>query len=194
MITNCFYHSERVLFLPISENDVDILMESMNDKDVRILARSRRDILNEGNTKELILKYQKEEESFIIYEKENNIKIGYGFVMDIDLYNKEASLALVIGKKDYRGKGYGRESIELLMKHAFIGLNLESIYLEVNDYNIAGIKLYEKVGFKYVGKRRNGQIVGNKKYDVIIMDMIAEEYFSRYGNNEVEQIVNCEKI
>ena len=38
------------------------------------------------------------------------------------------------------------------MKHAFIALNLESIYLEVNDYNQVGIKLYEKVGFKYVGK------------------------------------------
>ena len=190
MVANCFYQSERIYLSPISENDVDILMESMNDPDVRILARSRRDVLNEGNTKELIQKYQKEEESFIIYEKETNIRIGYCFVMDCDFYNKEASLALVIGKKGYRGKGYGKEAIELLMKHAFIALNLESIYLEVNDYNEAGIRLYEKVGFKYVGKRRNGQIVGNKKFDVIIMDMIAEEYFSRYGNNEVEKIIN----
>jgi RimJ/RimL family protein N-acetyltransferase len=72
------------------------------------------------------------------------------------------------------------------MKHGFIGLNLESLFLEVFEYNSAAIKLYEDVGFKYVGKRRNSRIVGNEKYDTIIMDMISEEYFKIYKNNEVE--------
>lgn len=137
----------------------------------------------------MIIKLQKEEEGFILYEKLTNMKIGYGLIMDIDLYNKEASLALVIGKKEYRGKGFGKEVLELLLKHAFIGINLESVYLEVNEYNKAAIQLYENSGFKYVGKRRNGQIVGNKKYDVVIMDIVAEEYYTKYGNSEVDTII-----
>jgi RimJ/RimL family protein N-acetyltransferase len=177
---------QHVYLASISSNDVDIFMESMNDEDVRILARTRRDVMNELNTKEMIERLQREEEGFIVYEKEGNTKIGYALLMDKDLYNREASLALVIGKKVNRGKGFGKEAIQLLMKHGFIGLNLESLFLEVFEYNSAAIKLYEDVGFKYVGKRRNSRIVGNEKYDTIIMDMISEEYFKIYKNNEVE--------
>jgi RimJ/RimL family protein N-acetyltransferase len=177
---------QHVYLASISSNDVDIFMESMNDGDVRILARTRRDFMNELNTREMLEKLQREEEGFIVYEKEGNTKIGYALLMDKDLYNREASLALVIGKKVNRGKGFGKEAIQLLMKHGFIGLNLESLFLEVFEYNSAAIKLYEGVGFKYVGKRRNSRIVGNEKYDTIIMDMISEEYFKIYKNNEVE--------
>ena len=181
-----FMESERIYLAPISSDDADIFMESMNDEDVRILARGRRDVMNALNTKEMIENLQREAEGFIIYEKEHDTKIGYALLMDKDFYNREASLALVIGNKINRGKGYGKEAIKLLMRHGFIDLNLESLFLEVYEYNRAAIKLYEAVGFKYVGKRRNSQIIGNEKYDTIIMDMISEEYFTMYKNNEVE--------
>ena len=90
-------------------------------------------------------------------------------------------------KEENRGKGYGKEAIELLLKHGFINLNLESIYLGVYEYNGSAIKVYEKVGFKYVGKRRHSRILGNRIYDEIIMDMISEEYFQLYGNEEMNK-------
>ena len=181
-----FMESARIYLAPISADDADIFMESMNDEDVRILARSRRDVMNELNTKEMIENLQREAEGFIICDKEHHTKIGYALLMDKDIYNREASLALVIGKKINRGKGYGKEAIRLLIKHGFVDLNLESLFLEVYEYNRAAIKLYEAVGFQYVGKRRNSRIIGNEKYDTIIMDMISEEYFTLYKNNEVE--------
>ncbi|MHB9004905.1 MAG: GNAT family N-acetyltransferase, partial [Coriobacteriia bacterium] len=80
----------------------------------------------------------------------------------------------------------GQDAIKLLLKHAFINLNLESVYLGVYEYNKAAIHVYEKVGFKFVGKRRHSRIIGNRIYDEVLMDMIAEEYFALYGDAEME--------
>jgi RimJ/RimL family protein N-acetyltransferase len=135
----------------------------------------------------MVERLQKDEEGFIICKKEKDQKIGYALIMDKDLYNREASLAIVIGKKEDRGQGFGEETIKMVLKHAFIDLNLESIYLGVYDYNVKAIRLYEKVGFKYVGRRRHAKILGNRMYDEIIMDMVSEEYFRMYGNEEIEQ-------
>ena len=187
MPLNRFMESERLFLTPISIDDVSTFMECMNDESTRILARSRRDEINELNGKEMVERLQKDEEGFIICKKENEKKIGYTLIMDKDQYNREASIALVIGKKEDRGQGFGEETIKMVLKHAFIDLNMESIYLGVYDYNVQAIRLYEKVGFKYVGRRRHAKILGNRMYDEVIMDMVSEEYFRMYGNEEIEK-------
>jgi RimJ/RimL family protein N-acetyltransferase len=36
------------------------------------------------------------------------------------------------------------------------------------------------VGFKEIGRRREGRIIGGKKYDVVFMDILAEEFRTLY--------------
>jgi RimJ/RimL family protein N-acetyltransferase len=187
MALNRFMESQRLYLTPISIDDVFTFINFMNDEDVRILARSRRDEMNEVNAKEMVERLQKDEEGFIICRKDDNQKIGYTLLMDKDIYNREASLAIVIGKKENRGKGFGEETIKMILEHAFIDLNLESVYLGVYDYNKKAINLYERVGFKHVGRRRHAKILGNKMHDEVIMDMLSEEYFSLYGNEEMKK-------
>jgi len=86
--------------------------------------------------------------------------------------------------------GVGGEAIKLLMKHAFIDLNLESLYLSAYEYNKPARRLYEKAGFKFVGKRRNAVIVGNRRGDEVIMDMIADEYFALYGDGALQRWIS----
>ncbi|MDA8425514.1 MAG: GNAT family protein [Treponema sp.] len=175
-----------VYLSPLGLDDVERVMVFMNDEDVRVLARSRRDALNEATTKDMIERIQKQDEGFMICRNDDDRKIGYALIMDQDRYNREASIALVIGERDQRGKGFGGEALRLLLKHGFVNLNLESMYLGVYEYNTAAIGLYEKTGFKPVGRRRNAKIFGNRKYDEVIMDMISDEYFARYGNAEMD--------
>jgi len=191
MSASKFYESERIYLSPIESDDIEFFIESMNDEDVRILARSRRDVMNEVNAKEMVEDLQKNEEGFIIRRKDGDERIGYGLIVDHDMYNRQASLALVIGKRENRGMGFGGEAIKLLMKHAFVDLNLESLYLSVYEYNKPAIRLYEKVGFKFVGKRRNAVIVGNRRCDEVIMDMLADEYFAANGDNLLERPAQC---
>jgi RimJ/RimL family protein N-acetyltransferase len=182
-----FLEGEKVYLNPINANDIEDMIRFMNNENIRVLARSRRDSMNETNTKSMIEEMQKHDEVFMIYKKENNEKIGYALIVDRDEYNREAMLGISIENKGNRGKGYGTETIKLLLKHGFINLNLESMHLGVYSHNESAIKVYEKVGFKYVGKRRNAKIIGNRKYDEIIMDIISDEYFQLYGNDEMEK-------
>lgn len=54
---------------------------------------------------------------------------------------------LIIGRKENRGKGIGEKVIRLLFAYAFENLQAGLVELNVFDWNIAGIRCYQKCGF-----------------------------------------------
>ena len=89
-------------------------------------------------------------------------------------------LGIVIGEKTYWNKGYGQEAITLLLDYGFTLLNLNSIMLGTFAFNERAINCYKCVGFKEIGRRRQARIIGESKYDGILMDILAEEFTSPY--------------
>jgi RimJ/RimL family protein N-acetyltransferase len=178
-----FLSGERVYLSPAMSTDSEIFLRGMNDPTARLFARSRRDAMNDLNTKDMLERLMKHDECFVIRLMEDDTGIGYVLILDRDLLNREAMLAITICDEKDRGKGMGMEAMILLLEHAFVNLNLESVYLGVYAYNSRAKKLYEKLGFKPVGIRRHSRIVGDAVYDECVMDMIASEYFERYGNS-----------
>lgn len=43
------------------------------------------------------------------------------------------------------------------------------------EFNTRAIRCYEKVGFREIGRRRQARIIGNRKFDAILMDILADE-------------------
>lgn len=82
---------------------------------------------------------------------------------------------IYIGEKEYLGKGYGREAMELLLNYCFNDLKMERVSLDHYTGNIAG-NLYLKLGFKYEGIMRNAAKRDNEYYDLHLMSMLREEY------------------
>ena len=66
--------------------------------------------------------------------------------------------------------------MRVLLEFGFNYLNLNSIRLRVNDFNVRGIKTYKKVGFKEVGKLRQANFVEGKYNDMVFMDILREEW------------------
>jgi len=60
---------------------------------------------------------------------------------------------IIIGEKNYQGKGYGTEAVKSLINKAKRA-NLTKIYLEVRPDNTRAIKAYEKCGFKKSGIKK----------------------------------------
>lgn len=178
-----FLSGERVYLSPAMSQDAEIFLKGMNDPTARLFARSRRDAMNDLTTKDMLERLMKHDECFIIRRGENDEGIGYVLILDRDQLNREAMLAITICDEKDRGKGMGMEAMTLLLEHAFVNLNLESVYLSVYAYNSRAKRLYERLGFKSVGVRRHSRIVGDAIYDACIMDMISSEYFNRYGNS-----------
>jgi RimJ/RimL family protein N-acetyltransferase len=54
---------------------------------------------------------------------------------------------VLIGDKAIRGKGIGEKLINALLDYSFKKLDIKEVELYVYDWNIGGIKCYEKVGF-----------------------------------------------
>lgn len=65
-------------------------------------------------------------------------------------------MPIVIGDKNYRGKGISKKVIKTLIQRA-IELGYQEIKVrEIYIYNIASQKLFESVGFKKAGNTSNG--------------------------------------
>ena len=103
--------------------------------------------------------------------------IGNCALTNIDKANRRANADILIGYKNYWGKGYGRDAFVLLLDYGFVVLNLKTIYLRVKSFNKRAIKMYEKVGFQKQGRLRNASFMNGKWFDDLIMDITREEFF-----------------
>lgn len=124
----------------------------------------------------MIMEGKSNTKSFVIAEKDSLNYIGQIDLFGLDWKNRFALMAIVIGKKEYLGKGYGSEAIQVLQKFAFEELNLNRIELDVYDYNIRAYKCYLKCGFKEEGRMRQKLFRNGIYRDVIKMAILKEEY------------------
>lgn len=84
--------------------------------------------------------------------------IGNGGLVNLDRGTGTAQFRITIGNMDYIGKGYGKESTVLILRHGFGALGLGKISLRVLSGNTRALGLYEKVGFERRGEE-DGKIV-----------------------------------
>ncbi len=113
---------------------------------------------------------------FTILDLATDEVIGRGMLFNIHRIDHCAMLGIVIGEKAYWNRGYGQDATRLLLEYGFNSLNMENIMLGVFSFNERAIACYRKVGFHEIGRRRQSRIIAGKKYDVIFMDMLAEEF------------------
>jgi RimJ/RimL family protein N-acetyltransferase len=104
--------------------------------------------------------------------------IGRVMFFNINPTDRCAMLGIVIGEKTYWSQGYGQEAIRLILDYGFNLLNLNSIMLGAFAFNERAIACYTKVGFREIGRRRQGRIIGGRAYDVVLMDILAADFTS----------------
>ena len=94
----------------------------------------------------------------------------------IDWPNRAASFRIVIWDATGRDKGHGTEAAALLLRHGFEALALNRIELEVYAFNPRARRVYEKLGFKLEGTRREALIWDGEAVDAHIMSLIRRDY------------------
>ncbi|OHD53809.1 MAG: hypothetical protein A2Y33_16625 [Spirochaetes bacterium GWF1_51_8] len=116
------------------------------------------------------------EHLFSIHDTATGRFIGMEWVFHIDQVNRNAAVGICIGEKDFRGKGYGTDAMNLLLDYAFNALNLHSVHLWAVDSNERAINSYEKCGFSYAGRRRDAVTILGKTFDFVYMDILDREF------------------
>ncbi len=111
------------------------------------------------------LKYSKEEMQFpnfrskrLAVETIEGVHIGNVMYYDLNMRNAETELGIMIGNKEYWGKGYGTDIVKTLLKHLFEDLKLERVYLHTLAWNYRAQSSFSKSGFREIrAVRRGGQ-------------------------------------
>ncbi len=78
---------------------------------------------------------------------------------------------ILIGDKDQRGKGIGEELMKVLLDYSFNEMGMNEVELNVYDWNHAGIRCYEKVGFMRNEGRGGSTKFGNKIWNYFNMSI-----------------------
>lgn len=121
---------------------------------------------------------------FAIVDKESDNMIGVVGLYDISWIPRHAELRIVIGEKDFWGKGYGTEATKLVVDYAFDKLNLNKVYMGVNAEHKRAIKAYKNAGFIEEGILRKEQYRNSKYYDAVRMGILREEYYAKREDKE----------
>ena len=182
---------DNVYLSPISLDDVEKYAEMVNDIKVSVGLGylSYTNIIDFESEKEFLISAKKEK-LFAVRLLENDNLLGNVGFNSVDLLNRTATMGIMLGNPNYQRKGYGIEAVKLILDYGFSFLNLRNISLNVFEYNEAAYNLYKKVGFKEVGRLRKAVEIMGKTYDVIIMDMLKEEFQSVYIKRELEKRYN----
>lgn len=101
--------------------------------------------------------------------------VGMGGCDEVDWRNRAGWLSLALGREHW-GQGYGTEALRLILRHAFMELDLHRVQLTVFAYNERALALYRKAGFTREGTFREFLWRDGLRYDMILMGMLAREW------------------
>lgn len=117
--------------------------------------------------------------------------------LNLDVINwsgRDAFVGLGIGETEYWGKGYGTDVMNVLLRFAFSEINLRRVTLTVFEYNPRAIRSYEKAGFRHEGRLRKVLNKEGKRWDVLFMGILREEWIEQneqaVDTNRVPQAVS----
>ena len=116
---------------------------------------------------------------FEIHDCETNKLIGHCGLYYINWVYRTGEFGIYIGDQNYKGKGYGSDSLRTLIKYGFDDLNLNRIWAEVYTNN-AALDLYTRVGFVVEGAMRQTVYKNGRYYDSTIIGMLKSEYEQLY--------------
>lgn len=123
------------------------------------------------------LKTDQANHRWVIETLEEPQVIGTANLVNIDWKNRVAFHGMMLGPMDLRGKGYGRDTVMAVMRHAFDELGLWRLDGDIIEYNEASYALYVgKCGWKEEGRQRGWHYRGGRRWDRILVGVTAEDY------------------
>jgi len=100
-----------------------------------------------------------------------NIKVG-----PINEFHRSADVSLVIGEKNWWGKGIASEAIGLITAHAFRDLGLNKLKAGCYSDNEGSARAFERNGWRREGLLRSQVLRDGNALDVILLGITADDF------------------
>jgi len=91
--------------------------------------------------------------TFLIAEKMECADIVNYLAGDINLFFNDydrphvCEVSIMVAEEKYRGKGFAKEALYLMMNYGIDRLNVERYYCKINQENETSLALFESIGF-----------------------------------------------
>lgn len=118
---------------------------------------------------------------FLIRRLEDDTPIGFIDLSGISAVHQDAWVGIGIGEPDCWGQGYGADAMRVMLRYAFMELNLHRVNLDVFADNPRAIKSYEKAGFVQEGTSHNRVFRDGRRWDIVFMGILRSEWNAQFA-------------
>ncbi len=164
----------------MERNDLPRFVTWLNDPEViaNLIIKVPLSLAQEELWFEQVLKRPVEEQPLVIEVLVNDTwsPIGNIGLQDFDWKSRCSEVGIFIGEKSLWNKGWGTQTMRLLLRYAFKTLNLHRVKLYVYETNPRAIQSYRKAGFIEEGRLRQEEFLNGKYTDVIMMGILQSEW------------------
>lgn len=101
--------------------------------------------------------------------------VGRASLFAFDELSRNAEVGLGFGP-DHRGKGYGRDTLRVLLRFAFVHRNLHRVWLECAATNERAVRAYRAAGFVEEGRLREHAWIDGRYVDMVRMAVLRSEW------------------
>lgn len=112
--------------------------------------------------------------SVLLVDTDNHV--GHFEIKNVNERHRIGTGAHIILSHEYRGKGMGRDLVELLTKVGFSTLDLHRISLSVHTVNRNAIAAYVKAGYIIEGLIRDVLFFDGKRYSLYQLSILRNEW------------------
>lgn len=171
---------EKVLLRAVEKEDLEFLRKMINDPEME------RAVVGWSFP---ISKIEQEKWFEDQIQNKNNIRyiievdkksIGLATITNIDWKNRKACHGVKLFSNEVKGKGYGMDTVNTIMKYAFEELQLNKLYSTILEYNIPSLNLYKKCGWHVDGILRESTFKQNKYVNELAVSILKKDYEERY--------------
>jgi len=182
-ITNSLYEGRLIRLGPIDhEQDPPLVARWTHDALFRsVLGAVARPLSSEAVRRQLEKVEKQMEETkniihFTIRARDDYRLIGLARIFWIDFHNGTGVLNLGVGDSSDRRRGYGLDTVNLLLRFAFDELNLHRLSAWSSADNLPFIRLVKKAGFEEEARRREASFHDGSYWDVLHLGLLRSKW------------------
>ena len=179
------FHGQLVrLVAANSETDAELFVRWASDSEyMRLQSSWPTRLWSQKQAKEALRDWMEHEKpdtlEFMIRTLAEDRPIGSIGLDGIRWQHGDTFVGIGIGERGYWGKGYGTDAMRIILRYAFVELNLHRISLDVFEYNPRAIRSYEKCGFVLEGRTRDAARYDGQYCDEVCMGILRNEWEQR---------------
>ena len=178
-IDNFILESDGLILKELTSKDVtQQYVEWLNDSEINKYLESRFQYQNQLTVKEFVTACKESKVNFLfgIFIKNGMKHIGNIKLGPINTHHEYAEIGLMIGDKDFWGRGIASQVISMVTQFGFYELKLKKLGSGCYESNIGSKKAFEKSGYQIEGLMRNCVKLNNTRESVLRLGCLKTDF------------------